>query len=96
MQNNPAVLKWSIDDDDNILIEEVCENHEITKQGFLKIGNFSTNRFLIVTSKKQLEEEIYDLASRFFMDWDSEISYDGYFEHIDRPIEATIKDKENQ
>ena len=88
------VLIWSFDDDYDISIKEVCVKYEITELGFIKIGTFSTNRFFIVSSKEQLEEEIYDLASRFFEDWDSEIRYDGYMFNNHNSIEAIIKSKD--
>jgi len=90
MVNYPAFVIWK-KVDDKIQINEVTEKFHISKSENIVIGNYSTNMYFKVSSQNELKDKIYDLASRYWSDWDVEISYDGYFGHNNNPIEVTIK-----
>lgn len=89
MVNNQAILLWK-KEDNVIKMDEHVGEYRINKYGQIKIGNKTTDMYITVSSLREFEDKIYDLASRFFSDWSEEISYDGYFKYNDKPAKAII------
>lgn len=93
---NLAVIKYSINEKE-IVLTEIIYGYEILSSGLLKIKNLSTDMFFTITSLQDLKDKIYDLASKYFYNWNEEIAFDylyfgeeGNKANFYKPIYATI------
>lgn len=86
------IFRWEIEDGE-ISIKETRDYIEVTPKGRLKVTpNFTTDKFITASTLKEFEDEIYDLASRFFGHWESEAWFDGWGLSENFLGRATIKD----